>query len=90
MSDDSGQPAQPRASESLTHKTARGYAYMLAQTLGTQLVNFVGFIVLGWLLFEKDFGLYALTTTVAAAAALVQRTGLMTILVATRTQSKPR
>jgi PST family polysaccharide transporter len=54
---------------------------MLAQTLGGQLVNLIGFIVLGWLLFEEDFGLYALTVTIGAAAGLIQRTGLVTILV---------
>jgi PST family polysaccharide transporter len=79
--DDSGQPTQPRAPESLTHKTTRGYAYMLAQAIGTALVNLGGFIVLGWLLLEQDFGLYALAMTIAAAAALIERIGITTILV---------
>ncbi|MHC4986303.1 MAG: oligosaccharide flippase family protein [Planctomycetota bacterium] len=54
---------------------------MLAQACGAALVNLGGFIALGWLLFEKDFGLYALTTTIAMAAALIQRIGIDTILV---------
>jgi PST family polysaccharide transporter len=54
---------------------------MLVQSGGTALINFGGFIILGWLLFEQDFGLYALTMTIAAMAALIERIGINTILV---------
>ncbi|MHC4305874.1 MAG: oligosaccharide flippase family protein, partial [Planctomycetota bacterium] len=71
----------PSTRGSLTHTTARGFAYMLVQSGGTALINFGGFIILGWLLFEQDFGLYALTMTIAAMAALIERIGINTILV---------
>jgi len=71
----------PTAAATLTQRTSRGYAYMLAQTFGAQAVTVGGYVALGWLLFEEDFGLYALTTTISTGAELVQRVGLRTILI---------
>jgi PST family polysaccharide transporter len=54
---------------------------MLAQAIGSQLINVGGYVVLGWLLLEGDFGLFALAMTVAEAAALLERIGINAILV---------
>lgn len=66
---------------SLTDKTARGFVFMFTQTVGLQFVNLAGFVILGWLLIEEDFGLFALTTTIRGVAALIQQVGFRAILI---------
>src|SRR5437870_1122481 len=62
-------------------RTARGFAWLTAQTLGAKAVGFVGQIILAWYLAPDDFGLVGLALTVAAFAGLIQQAGLKEILI---------
>jgi PST family polysaccharide transporter len=68
-------------SKSLTHQTADGFLWMLAQTFGSKIFSFATQIVLARLLAPRDFGLVALTYTVVALVAVIRNTGLQQILV---------
>ncbi len=66
---------------SITARTTRGYSWMLAQTVTSQVVGLGGFVALGWLLDREDFGVYAMAQTVATAASLVRQVGVRAIVV---------
>jgi O-antigen/teichoic acid export membrane protein len=66
---------------SIGQTTARGLAWLLAQTVGMKLATAGGQVVLAWLLQPRDFGLIGLAYTVIAFAGLVQQLGLQDILV---------
>lgn len=74
-------PRRAPGPRGLADRAARGYGWMLAQTLGTQFVNLGAQLALGWLLFKEDFGLYALTNTLAVGAAQLHKIGLRPILI---------
>ncbi len=67
--------------ESLTRQSARGFFWMLAQTVGSKIFSFAGQIVLARLLAPRDFGLVALAYTVVAITTVIRQTGIQQILV---------
>lgn len=84
--DDDPAPTSPQAVAaapglSVGQTTARGLAWLLAQTVGMKFVTAAGQVVLAWLLLPQDFGLIGLTYTVIAFAGLAQQLGLQDILV---------
>lgn len=73
--------APPPPGQSLTSQSARGFVWMLAQTIGSKIFSFAAQIVLARLLAPRDFGLVALAYTVVAIAAVIRQTGIQQILV---------
>lgn len=71
----------PRA-QPLGGHFAKGFAFMMAQSLATRIIGFAGQIALAWLLMPEHFGLIALANTVATFANLLQLIGVKEILVA--------
>jgi O-antigen/teichoic acid export membrane protein len=71
-----GVPATP-----IVQRTASGFAWTIAQTIGSKGAQLAMQMTLAWFLSEEDFSLIALATTVAAFAGMVQQVGLREILV---------
>ena len=65
----------------MAHQTARGFAWLLGQTLGSKLFSFATQIALARILEPHDFGLVALAYTAVSFAGVVRWTGLQQILV---------
>jgi PST family polysaccharide transporter len=59
---------------------ARGLIWMLGQSVASKVVTTAAQIILGWLLFEKDFGRISLAFTVYSFPALLQQAGLRDVL----------
>ncbi|HVF10908.1 MAG TPA: oligosaccharide flippase family protein, partial [Abditibacteriaceae bacterium] len=75
-------PSGPAAQAPLLgRKTARGFAWLVAQTLGTRMASAVEQIILAWLLLPQDFGLVALAYTVTQFIDIVQQAGLRDVLI---------
>jgi lipopolysaccharide exporter len=80
-------PASPPAAapatapRTLAQKTVSGFFWLMAQTVGSKLVNMAGQVVLAWLLVPADWGLVGLAYTVTAFASLIQQAGLREILI---------
>ncbi len=66
---------------SLSERTSRGFAWMLAQTLGSKVVGIVNQIFLARLLAPADYGLVAIAYMAASLPAVLRQTGIPTILV---------
>lgn len=66
---------------SLSQRTSRGFAWMLAQTLGSKVVGIAGQVFLARLLVPRDFGLVALAYSAAAPGWMLRQTGVPQILV---------
>jgi O-antigen/teichoic acid export membrane protein len=66
---------------SLTGATARGTAWMIAQSLAGKLVNTAGQIALTWLLMPEAWGLIGLTYTIFVLADELRTLGVMQVLV---------
>lgn len=77
-------PSNPN--RGLGDRTARGFSWVLAQTLTTKMAGTLGQIPLAWLLAREDFGLIGLAYTVTALTDLLQRIGLREILIHRRSQ----
>ena len=60
---------------------ARGFAWTVLNTVATKIVGLGSQIVLAWLLLGPDFGLAALTATVASFANLLRDAGLTQVLI---------
>ncbi len=67
--------------DSLSGKTARGFIWMLGQTVGSKLFSFGTQIALARLLLPRDFGLIALAYTAVALAGVIRQTGIQQILI---------
>jgi PST family polysaccharide transporter len=59
---------------------ARGLLWMFGQSTASKLITTASQIVLGWLLFERDFGRIGLALTVYSFPALLQQAGLRDVL----------
>ncbi len=70
-----------RTTSTLAQKTVSGFFWLMAQTVGSKLVNTVGQVILAWLLAPEYFGLIGLAYTVTAFAGLIQQAGLREILI---------
>jgi PST family polysaccharide transporter len=75
-------PSRASAELSLTQATSRGFAWLLAQTVGTKCVALLGQFALAWLVHGKgQWGNVGLALSVAGLATLIQSGGLIGILV---------
>src|SRR5262245_26671422 len=63
----------PEATSSLTHRTARGFAWMISQAAATKVVTFLGPIVYLWYLSPEDLGLVAIASMFSVIPLLVQQ-----------------
>lgn len=68
-------------SPSIGHRTASGFAWLLAQSVGDKIVSALAMIALARLLDEKAYDLVALTYTVTTFTALFQQAGLREVLI---------
>lgn len=75
-------PPSAAAGHSLGHRTARGFAWLVAQSVGDKLAVAAGQILLAWLLDPKDFTLVTLVYTVTTFASVFQAAGLREVLMA--------
>lgn len=66
---------------SLTSSTARGFVWLMGNTVGSKLLNVAGNVVLAWMLLEEDFGLIGLAFTVTVFAMLVSGASIRDVLV---------
>jgi len=76
---DAAPPELPTAT--LTHRTARGFAWMAGQSIAAKAVTTVGQIVLAWYLVKEDFGLAALAYTFSVIPVLIQQGGIREVLI---------
>lgn len=74
-------PGAPAANETLSSRTASGFAWLLSQTVGSRVVSIASQLLLAWFVSETAFGLMALATTAMAATQLVQNIGLREVLI---------
>jgi PST family polysaccharide transporter len=72
---------EPPAVAPLGQPTARGFVWLVGQTLASKVTSLLGQLVLTWLLDPADFGLVGLALTVSAVATIVQQVGLKEILI---------
>lgn len=77
----SSTPPSPPASPALGKHTARGFAWMLAQTVLTKGSGLAGQIIAAHFLVPHDFHLISLVYIVICVPALIKDAGLQTILV---------
>ena len=69
-------PAKP-----IGQAAARGFSWLLAQTVATKIISMGSQLLLAWLLLRDDFGLIGLAYTVTAFVSVFQQAGLKEILV---------
>jgi PST family polysaccharide transporter len=69
------------AKPSLAHRASRGFAWMLAQTLGSKAAGIVGQIILARLLVPRDYGLVAIAYMVVSLPAVIRQTGIPQIII---------
>lgn len=76
-------PARPGRDDrhSLTHRTATGLAWLLAQAVGSKLVGFASQLILAKLLIPEQFGIYSFALGLATIINVVQHAGVGEILV---------
>jgi PST family polysaccharide transporter len=72
----SGPPAA-----SLGHSVGRGVTALMTASLLLRMLNFASQAVLGALLFDKDFGIFAIANSVSAFVVVLQDGGLRTLIV---------
>ncbi len=71
----------PAAGPTLEKRVVRGFAWMMAQSLGAKSVYMAGQIALAWLLLPRDFGLLGLSLTFTSFATILQQAGLRETLI---------
>jgi PST family polysaccharide transporter len=72
---------EPNPNQSLGGRAARGFAWMVSQTVASRLLSAAGQVALAWFLLPNDYGAVGLAMTIATFASLVQQAGLKEILV---------
>lgn len=60
---------------------AHGSAWLVISSVATRAASFLAQILLGWLLFKNDFGIYALAMSVSSLAAVLRDGGVRQLLV---------
>src|SRR3954466_1326084 len=70
------------AAPSLGHRTARGFAWLVGQSVGDKFAVAAGQILLAWLLSPDDFTLVTFVYTVTTFASIFQSAGLREVLMA--------
>ena len=69
------------AEQALGGRSARGFLWMLAQTLGSKAVGIVGQVILARLLVPRDYGLVAIAYMVVSLPAILRQTGVPQIII---------
>lgn len=69
------------ATPGLGRAAGRGATTLMAASLAMRALNFVGQIVLGTLLLDQDFGLFAIASSIAAFVLVLQDGGMQTLVV---------
>lgn len=67
---------------SLTHRTSRGFAWMISQAMATKVVTAVGQIIVAWYLLPEDFGVISIAFMFSIFPLLIQQGGLKEVLIA--------
>ena len=79
VSQNSGGPVP--AQDTLANRTAHGFVWLLAQTIGSKIVGMLGQLILGWLLMPGDMGLWAMVMVVMGFSSLIQQAGITQTLI---------
>jgi O-antigen/teichoic acid export membrane protein len=74
-------PTPPGPPESLMRTTVRGIGLAGAGYIGSQVLNFLAYLVLVRLLDPKDFGLYAAGTVITGITSLFAESGMLAALI---------
>jgi O-antigen/teichoic acid export membrane protein len=67
--------------DNLARRTAHGFVWLMAQTVGSKFVGMAGQVVLAWLLMPADLGLWAKASIVMGFSGLIQQAGLRETLI---------
>jgi O-antigen/teichoic acid export membrane protein len=78
---DSGGAAMGASRDNLARRTAHGFLWLMAQTLGSKFVGMAGQVLLAWLLTPDDLGLWAKASIIMGFSALIQQAGLRETLI---------
>jgi len=81
MPTENHQPSSDSNTSTLTHRTARGFAWMAGQSIAAKLITTVGQIILAWYLVREDFGLTAVTYMFSVVPVLIQQGGIKEVLI---------
>ncbi|MDB5322970.1 MAG: hypothetical protein JWN40_4601 [Phycisphaerales bacterium] len=73
--------ASASSRDNLARRTAHGFVWLIAQTLGSKVVGMAGQVVLAWLLMPADLGLWAKASIVMGFSGLIQQAGLRETLI---------
>ncbi len=77
--------SSPEAAPAIGDRAVGSLAWMMANTAATRVVSFLAQIVLGWLLSEHDFGIYALAISISAVTTLLRDGGVRQLLITRQT-----
>jgi PST family polysaccharide transporter len=67
--------------DNLARRTAHGFAWLIAQTIGSKLVGLASQFILAWVLTKDDFGLWGSVTIIIGFSGLIQQAGLRETLI---------
>jgi O-antigen/teichoic acid export membrane protein len=74
-------PPAPPATEGVSHRSFRGFLWLLLQTLGSKSIGIIGQILLARLLSKSDFGVIGVAYAAAMLPNVLRQTGVPQILV---------
>jgi PST family polysaccharide transporter len=81
---DPGEGQARKPTSSMHGHAVSGFAWTIAQTIGSKVVNFGGQLVLARLLAPEHFGIMALAISIAAMVNVLQQSGLAEVLIQRR------
>jgi O-antigen/teichoic acid export membrane protein len=67
--------------DNLARRTAHGFVWLMAQTIGSKFVGMAGQVLLAWLLTPDDLGLWGSASIVMGFSGLIQQAGLRETLI---------
>lgn len=67
--------------DNLARRTAHGFLWLMAQTIGSKAVGMAGQVILAWLLMPEDLGLWGTASIVMGFSGLIQQAGLRETLI---------
>jgi O-antigen/teichoic acid export membrane protein len=73
--------AQSGVRDNLARRTAHGFVWLMAQTVGSKFVGMAGQVILAWLLTPDDLGLWGSASIVMGFSGLIQQAGLRETLI---------
>lgn len=74
-------PDKATSASGMSRVAVSGAATLVAASLAMRALNLVGQVVLGAILLDEDFGLFAIATSIAAFVLILQDGGMQTLLV---------